>query len=224
MDGVPLCFRVASVLAAALLISCSDDDGSSPSGSGGASGTGGTAGTSGGSSGTSGAGGTVTGTVPELGGETRRFTVIADAGAGLVAPRDLEFAPAHPDQLWVLDETLEGMVIVFQSGTPSQSHETRVDFHAGHFMGRPSSFAFGVENRFATCQETRDDWNCGPQAPDDFMGPALWLADLDVYARIGQEPCAPGKPEGSHIDMLHESPLCMGIAHDSPTFISPSTA
>jgi DNA-binding beta-propeller fold protein YncE len=66
---------------------------------------------------------------------------------------------------------------------------------------------------FATCQESRNEWNVGPQAPDDFMGPALWPADLDLFAEVNQA-FPPDPLEGSHLDMLHQSPLCMGIAHD----------
>src|SRR5690606_3392927 len=47
----------------------------------------------------------------------------------------------------------------------------------------------------------------------DFMGPSLWPADLDIFAVIGQD-FPPGAQEGSHLDMLHQSPLCMGIAHE----------
>src|SRR6185436_15383106 len=100
-------------------------------------------------------------------------------------------------------------------GTGQQTVETRVDAYARHFMDKVTSIAFGAQNRFASCQESHDDWNDVPQAPDDFMGPTLWLADLDVFARIGQTmPYDPKKPEGSHLDMLHQSPLCMGIAWD----------
>jgi sugar lactone lactonase YvrE len=36
---------------------------------------------------------------------------------------------------------------------------------------------------------------------------------VNVFAMVGQE-FPPGAQEGSHLDMLHQSPLCMGIAHD----------
>lgn len=43
------------------------------------------------------------------------------------------------------------------------------------------------------------------------MGPALWTSDLDIFAEVHQ-----GDTDlaGSHMDMLHQSPLCMGIEHD----------
>lgn len=38
------------------------------------------------------------------------------------------------------------------------------------------------------------------------MGPVLWSSDLEIYAK--KDPIG----LGSHLDMLHNSPLCMGIA------------
>ena len=54
---------------------------------------------------------------------------------------------------------------------------------------------------------------------NDFMGPTLFHSDpaalVDSMARPG---CAQGVSGKScfltHYDMLHEAPLCMGIAHD----------
>jgi hypothetical protein len=147
--------------------------------------------------------------VPELDGS---FEVIATAQDGLSTPRDLEFAPDHPDQLWTANKDFHGMVILFDPGTPQQRAETRVDYYAQHFRPYVSSLAFGEGNRMATCAESRDEWNGAPQPPDDFMGPTLWSADLDIFAVVHQ---GDETGEGSHLDMLHQSPLCMGIAHES---------
>ncbi len=151
--------------------------------------------------------------VPEMGATLK---VIGTDKDGLAQPRGLQFAPDHPDELWAVNQRTNGVVIFFDPGTPQQRAEARVDRYAQHFMATVSGLAFGTQNRFATCQESRDPWNDSPQAPDDFMGPTLWLADLDVFASVGQDyPLRAGAPEGSHIDMLHESPLCMGIAHEA---------
>lgn len=127
-------------------------------------------------------------------------------------PRDLEFAP-ETGLLWVADSDFSGMVIFTDAGTDQQTVEKRVDYYAGHFMDTVSSIAFGTDNTFSSCQESRDDWNDYPQAEDDFMGPTLWDADLDVFAAVGQTDDWQTQ-EGSHLDMLHQSPWCMGIAHD----------
>jgi hypothetical protein len=148
--------------------------------------------------------------VPEFGGT---FTVIGTAADGLNAVRDLAFNPASPGQLWTFNMLSHGTVIYFDPGTPQQTSEERIDAYGQHFMAYVSSAAFGAGETFATCQESRNEWNVGPQDPDDFMGPALWPSDLEIYGVVGQE-FPPGAQEGSHLDMLHQSPLCMGIAHD----------
>ncbi|MDP2313739.1 MAG: hypothetical protein Q8P41_12600 [Pseudomonadota bacterium] len=149
------------------------------------------------------------GTDTLLVGEDRSLTVVGTATDGLAFPRDLTFAP-DTGLLWVADAAFHGTVIYTDAGGPSQATEVRVDAYAAHFMDTVSGIAFGPGNTFASCQESRDDWNEGDQAEDDFMGPSLWDASLDVYAVIGQT----GEDlEGSHIDMLHESPWCMGIGH-----------
>lgn len=149
--------------------------------------------------------------VPQFG---NTFTVIGTAADGLDAPRDLAFSPGAPEQLWTFNMLIHGTVIYIDPGTEQQTSEVRVDAYGQHFMAYVSSAAFGDNGSFASCQESRDEWNVGPQDPDDFMGPSLWPADLETFAVIGQAFPPEGGVEGSHLDMLHQSPWCMGIAHD----------
>lgn len=149
--------------------------------------------------------------VPEFGGT---FTVIGTAKDGLNAVRDLAFSPDAPEQLWTFNMLSHGTVIYFDPGTEQQTSEERIDAYGQHFMAYVSSAAFGDNGRFASCQESRDEWNVGAQDPDDFMGPALWPSDLEIFAVVGQAFPPEGGLEGSHLDMLHQSPWCMGIAHD----------
>lgn len=149
--------------------------------------------------------------VPQFG---RTFTVIGTEADGLNVPRDLEFSPDAPAQLWTFNMLSHGTVIFLEPGTEQQTSEVRIDAYGQHFMAYVSSAAFGGNGRFASCQESRDEWNVGPQEPDDFMGPTLWSSDLEVFAVIGQAFPPEGGVEGSHLDMLHQSPWCMGIAHD----------
>jgi hypothetical protein len=146
-------------------------------------------------------------------GDDPTITVVATAADGLVTPRDLDFREDVPE-LWVFDAGFSGTVRFTDPGEATQTALVQADAYSGHFMDTVSSGAFGDDPLFATCQESRDDWNDAPQAEDDFMGPTLWNAN--VYCAIGQElPYDPSRPEGSHIDMLHESPLCMGIEPDA---------
>lgn len=152
-------------------------------------------------------------TVPEFGAPSARaWIVVGTSSDGLQTPRDLDFDPLAPGRLWVVNARLGGVVIFDHVGEAGQTSQHRYDVFAPHFMNHPSSIAFGADGAFATCGETRDEWNGAAQPSDDFMGPTLWSSDLDVFAVVNQKR-GTGK-EGSHIDMLHESPLCMGIAHD----------
>lgn len=146
--------------------------------------------------------------VPEFGGLDRSYTVVGTAADGLDVPRDLAFHPDRPDELWTVNRATDGTVIYTNPGTASQSAQAIVDIYAYHFMEEVSGISFGAANTFGTCQESRNTYN-GQAAPNDFMGPALWSADLTVYGQPGDGDL------GSHLDMLHQSPLCMGIAHDS---------
>ncbi|TPV92729.1 MAG: hypothetical protein B7733_24225 [Myxococcales bacterium FL481] len=107
------------------------------------------------------------------------------------------------------------MIIFHSPGTDDQESEERVDRYGEHFSASPAAFAFGANQTFATIQESENEWNIQPvNPPDNFMGPTLWPSDLDIFAAVGQA-FPPGDQEGSHLDMLHVSPLSMGIAHEA---------
>ena len=144
--------------------------------------------------------------------------VIASSTDGLDEPRDLEFHPGigRSDELWVVNRADDSMVIIHKTGTPEQTSEERLDAYRNHFMEEVSAIAFGAyhdefDYQFGTAQESRNTYN-GASNPNDFMGPALWPSSLDHFAVENQN--GENGLLGSHIDMLHESPLGMGIAHD----------
>lgn len=141
------------------------------------------------------------------------FTEIVGPGSGLKTPRDLAFNPLRPDELWVVNKGDDSVVIVFDASTKARTTERREDGYAQHFMAKPSSIAFGANatsigkpGTFATCQESRNTYR-DTRPPNDFMGPTLWSSDLTVFAKMNPNGL------GSHLDMLHNSPLCVGIAH-----------
>ncbi len=135
---------------------------------------------------------------------------------GLNVPRDLKFSPATGD-LWVVNRADDSVTIHFDDA--DEDPLTIVDPFALHFMEEVSSLSFGdalfVESdlpNFGTCQESRNTYN-GQGAPNDFMGPALWTSDLDYFGETNPAAVEEvGADLGSHLDMLHESPNCMGIA------------
>lgn len=131
---------------------------------------------------------------------------------GLRVPRALAFNPQGDGELWVVNRADDSTVTYFKVGTAEQTQVKIIDPFAEHFMEEPSSIAFGAPGTFATCQESRNTYN-NRVAPNDFMGPALWSSDMDVYGKSNPEAVDfLGFDLGSHLDMLHESPNCMGIA------------
>jgi hypothetical protein len=151
---------------------------------------------------------------PELGRDGKaQLLELIDSSTGLKRPRDLAFNPRTPDQLWIVNDLDNSVVIVHGTTSASTQYERRRDPAADHFMHKPSAIAFGADETtfgtpgtFATCGESRNEH--GVAAAGDFMGPALWSSDLTIFAV--KDPIG----LGSHLDMLHNSPLCMGIAHE----------
>ena len=150
--------------------------------------------------------------VPEFGtDDTRKFTVIADARSGLDVPRDLEFHPLRPNELWVVNRAFDGTVTYWNPGTDSMASLRVRDEWANHFMEEVSAIAFSDGEEFGTAQETTNTYD--NQAPgNNFMGPALWTSDTSIYSK---RDLSGWGDLGSHLDMLHESPNGMGIAHDN---------
>jgi hypothetical protein len=149
-----------------------------------------------------------------------QLEVVLDASDGLNRPQDLDFNPERPGELWVVNRNDDSVTIVTDAPEDSRSSEHIIDPYALHFMERVSSIAFGAPGTFGTCQDSRNTYN-GNAAPDNFMGPALWSHDMEVFGKSNPDAVAylsskSGMPTdlGSHLDMLHESPLCVGIAWD----------
>jgi hypothetical protein len=143
--------------------------------------------------------------------------LIADSTDNLNEPRDLEFHPgsSRSDELWIVNRATDSVTIIHDTGLSTQWSEHREDSNRNHFMEEVSAIAFGAysnefDYQFSTAQESRNTFN-GQGSPNNFMGPALWPSSLSHFAVENQN----GPLLGSHIDMLHESPYGMGVAHDS---------
>ena len=140
---------------------------------------------------------------------------ILSSADGLDVPRDLDFNPDRPGELWVVNRADDSTTIAKDAGTADQTSEHIIDPFAMHFMEEVSSIEFGKPGTFGTCQESRNTYNDSSRK-NDFMGPTLWSSDLDVFGETNPEAAdSLGYDLGSHLDMLHESPLCMGITWDS---------
>ncbi|WP_234023126.1 hypothetical protein [Sorangium cellulosum] len=116
-------------------------------------------------------------------------------------PTDLAFNPDRPEELWVVNRRDDSVIIITNPGAPGSTSVRLRDPAAAHFMDRPPALAFGAPGTFGACG---DNNNGG----DYFMGPSLFSSDLAVFA----EPTPDGL--GSHLDMLHSTSFCKGIAHE----------
>lgn len=169
---------------------------------------------------TAGSGGTAGSTAPVV---ITNATVTEIATTELAAPSDLAFNPYVADELWVVNHADSSATIISHASTAARSVLRRMDPEgASHFMPSPTGLAFGgrettiidaqgkpVEGTFATC----------PEKDEGFMGPTLWTSDLRIFgiAKSDREPPFNGddtgaEGPGSHIDMLHRTPTCTGIA------------
>lgn len=139
---------------------------------------------------------------------------------------DLAFNAAVPGELWVAlrqfpsgmpctmtDDrgcsALPGVMAVISDATSGAPEGTiKQDGNAWHFMRRPTALAWGDEALFASCGEALTDNYEEVDIP--YAGPALWSSDAAIFG-VKPEP----DQNGTHLDMLHETPYCMGIAHEA---------
>lgn len=141
---------------------------------------------------------------------TPTISMVANASNQVNKPTDLDFHPdLDRDELWVINEDIESSggstVTISNPGLPNQSHLWLRDGNAWHFMSLPTALAFGTNGNWASSPGVFDANHDGG-AP--FTGPTLWSSNMAVYAQNA----GPGT-NGSHLDMLHETPHGMGIAH-----------
>lgn len=146
-------------------------------------------------------------------GATVTSTVVASSADFINQPRDLDFKP-NSNELWICNygnSSGGSNVIIYNAGMANQTSQYRKDTHTSHFMRYPSALAFGDDYKWAAVSEIQS--TAGPTST--FMGPALWSGDTSITAKVFQNNWVSGLPLGSHLDMLHQSPFAMGIAHDS---------
>lgn len=127
----------------------------------------------------------------------------------LNGPTDLDFHPIlSRKELWVINKRTEAIggstVTISNAGESNQTSVSKVDGNAWHFMSLPTGIAFGENGNFANSPGVFDANHNGGLP---FTGPALWSSDPAIYAQ-------PSGGNGSHLDMLHSSPRCQGIAHE----------
>lgn len=135
--------------------------------------------------------------------------LIAGSSDQVSMPTDLDFHPyLSAKQLWVVNKGTENTgsstVTINNAGEANQTSLHLQDANAWHFMSLTTGLAFSKNGNWATSPGILDA-NHGFGTP--FTGPSLWSSDLSIYAQ-------PTEGNGSHLDMLHESPYSQGIASE----------
>ncbi|HSO36717.1 MAG TPA: hypothetical protein VLT33_29530 [Labilithrix sp.] len=134
------------------------------------------------------------------------LTAIYAPGAA-AKPVDLAFRGETQDELWVVGYGDNSLHRGAGLTTDAPTFKRILDPAAGHFMLKPPAIAMGTDKFFGTCGDNLNEHGGGDGSTRFFMGPALFSTDpaiLGVRTSGGL---------GSHMDMLHNSPLCRGIAH-----------
>jgi DNA-binding beta-propeller fold protein YncE len=146
------------------------------------------------------------------------FTLVAGSTNSLVSPVDLDFYPnqsTRPNELWILNQgtnsTGGSTVIVSNANSSSRTYKYVKDGNAWHFMALASAMAFGDSN-WATSQDILD----ANRQSGKYTGPTLWSGNLSIYGVVGNP--STQQFNGSHLDMIHQTPYGKGIAFEKENF------
>ena len=141
------------------------------------------------------------------------------------------FYPNEGEEAWVVNGGNHSISIVASLGNEHQSTISRRDRGYYHYMINGTAIAFNAVsdsnrspdrdsfNYWAICNDNVNTY-VDTKEPNYFMGPTLYDSNprnRNLVNRLGEvcreeEPCY-----FLHADMLHESPACIGIAHDPET-------
>jgi len=142
-----------------------------------------------------------------------------------------DFYPDEGEEAWVLNGYNHSVSIVASLGTARQTTISRRDRGYYHYMINATALAFNTVgnsgrrpdrdgfNYWAVCNDNRNTY-MEKKEPNYFMGPTLYNSDpknLNLVNRLGEVCEEDEECFFLHSDMLHESPACIGIAHDPET-------
>lgn len=147
--------------------------------------------------------------------DSNKVVELAKVFQGLTTPVDLEFYPLQnqrPNELWILNQGYNntgGHTVLLHDATSDNPDDEYIkDGNAWHFMAMASALSFGDDGNWGTSQDILD----ANRAGYNFTGPSLWPGDLSIYGVVGNPPSA--AYNGSHLDMVHQTPYGKGIAHE----------
>jgi len=137
--------------------------------------------------------------------ESVGFTVILST-PWIDQPTDLAFDPQSDNTLWVTNQGDDSFVMIRDPGVPNAQFQSKFIDYYHYFVDGVMALAFSRTSTFATCAEEMGAMNGTRTTPDE-GGPVLWSADPEVFETYND-----AHPGGAHIDGMHSSPKCRGIA------------
>jgi DNA-binding beta-propeller fold protein YncE len=142
------------------------------------------------------------------------------------------FDPSVGEEAWVVNGMNHSVSIVASVGDgEKQTTISRRDRGYYHYLSNATALAFNTVgdssrssdrdsfNYWAVCNDDRNTY-LGTKEQNNFMGPTLYNSDpknRNLVNRLGEECGDAEECFFLHSDMLHESPACIGIAHDPET-------
>lgn len=120
---------------------------------------------------------------------------------------DLAFHNERTEELWVVHPETDSLNIVTKPGEDDMKVRFVPD-RSEHFMEEVQAISFSDNKTFGTCGDSRNTYGGRTQA-NDFMGPVLWDSGYDLLNKVVRS------FHEVHLDMLHSSPQCMGIAAET---------
>lgn len=145
------------------------------------------------------------------------LTELGSFGAS-AKPVDLAFHSERADELWVIDYGDDAIHVGTAIGSDAPSWQRFLDPAAKHFAHKPPAIAMGSKtsttgdgSTWGSCGDNDNGQNAKESdgSANLFMGPSLFSGDVTIYSKRTSTGL------GSHLDMLHETPFCRGIAHAS---------
>ena len=138
------------------------------------------------------------------------------------------FTESNSPEAWIANRGNHSISIISGAGTSEQTSISRLDRGYFHYNTGIAALSFNAVddsgrasdrdtfNYFATCQCNSNDY-LQTKTANYFMGPTFYNSSPDnrnLVNKMGKA-CQPHEEcYFLHSDMLHEAPLCTGIAHD----------
>lgn len=139
------------------------------------------------------------------GGDASSVTMTKVLDQQMDDPVAIGFNPNVNGELWVTNRGDDSLTIASGiAGAAAKAVSNYADANL-HFLEKVCAIAFSDNGDFGTCGDSRNDYS-GTNKANDFMGPVEWPASIAEFKKSSAD------ASKVHLDMMHDTPQCMGIA------------